>query len=1087
MAQTPRPHCQGPAQIPLRKDRQVEIPSEESTLTTTTHFNIQLQLFQQHSERGEMNTTLHDYLRQIAETTARGDAREESYYPILKSLIEGFERTGKTAVTMLPKKTDAGNPDFRVWDGRQHITGYIEAKIPGANLDQIENSEQLTRYRETFPNLILTDFYEFRLYRDGRMVMKTFIARPFIAGKLKHLPPLENEDAFADLLARFFSFSLPRTFTAESLARELAKRTRFLRDEVVAQELLEATNGRAEIRGFYRAFEKYLLPGLDETQFADLFSQTLTYGMFAARSRSAEDFTRESAYRRIPQTTGVLRDLFRFISLGDLPPQMEVIVDDIADVLSAADLEKILHQFSCEGKGKDPIVHFYETFLSAYDPGLRNQRGVYYTPEPVVGYIVRSIHELLKTRFNLPDGLADPRVTLLDPAAGTLTFPAEAIRLAAVEYTSKYGEGGKRGFIREQILRNYYAFELMMAPYAIGHLKMSYLLEELGCPLEEHDRFQLYLTNSLSMEDIYLADLPGLSALSDESHAALKVKQKPILVILGNPPYSGISANQNEWTEQLLKSDLDGAQSYYTVDGQPLNEKKVWLQDDYVKFLRFAQWKVQKAGEGVVGMITNHGYLDNPTFRGMRQSLMQTFNEIHVLNLHGSSLKKEKTPQGGKDENVFDIRPGVAVVLLVKQKGKSGCVVSGGDLFGTREEKYRWLETHELKDIESNEITPVSPWYFFTKNHIGEISKYQEWPQINTIFPKNVTGIVTARDDFVIDFSKEELKTRIMQFRNPSLSDEIIAKSFKLKDTRGWKLGTARKKLATDDEWDRYFEKILYRPFDVREIYYSQDMIDWGRPEFMRHMLQGENIGLCLAKRVEGNRDWQHAFISDKLITHHSVSMKEVNTLFPLYLYPSTAQGELFGGAFSGREANLMPGLLDQLSAAYGRQVTPEEVLSYIYGVFYSNLYREKYAEALRIDFPRVPFTGSAEVFAQMSALGERLVGLHLLKSAELDPPVARYQGSGNDQIEKAAYDADRGRVVINADKYFEGITPEVWNYQIGGYQVLMKYLKDRKGRRMDDPVRYIQIATALARTITIQHQIDQIYPEVEKDCLPLR
>lgn len=1052
--------------------------------------NIQIQLLDNHKEWGEMNATLNNYLRQIAETTARGDAREESYYPILKTLMESAAGGKRTAVTVLPKKTDAGNPDFRVWDGKQHITGYIEAKTPGSNLDHIENSEQLKRYRDTFPNLILTDFYEFRLYRDGQMVVKTFIARPFIAGTLKHIPPLENEGAFADLLSKFFSFTLPRTFTAENLARELAKRTRFLKDEVVAQELADEANGRGEIKSFYRAFEKYLLPGLDETQFADLFSQTLTYGMFAARSRSGEDFTRESAYLRIPQTTGVLRDVFRFISLGDLPPQMEVIVDDIADVLATADLEKILHKFSREGKGKDPIVHFYETFLSAYDPKLRNQRGVYYTPEPVVGYIVRSIHDLLKTRFNLPDGLADPRVTLLDPAAGTLTFPAEAIRLAAAEYTAKYGEGGKRGFVRGQILHNFYAFELMMAPYAIGHLKMSYLLEELGCPLEDSDRFQLYLTNSLSMEDIYLADMPGLSALSEESHAALKVKQKPILVILGNPPYSGISANQSEWTERLLKTDLDGAQSYYTVDGQPLGERNPkWLQDDYVKFLRFAQWKVEKAGEGVVGMITNHGYLDNPTFRGMRRSLMKTFNEIHVLNLHGSSLKKEKTPTGGKDENVFDIRPGVAVILLVKQKGKTGCVLEYGDLFGTRENKYHWLGEHQLADSQLMEVNTTSPWYFFAANHFDNLYTYQEWKGINEIFPKNNVGVVTGRDDFAIDHDSGELANRIKQLRNNTLPDEMIQQAYKIHKSKSWNFQDARNELSNVNEIENIVKPILYRPFDSRYVIFHHSVLERMRMDVMHHMLEGKNVGIITRRQQLTGKPCTYFFISNAIISDGVIRSdnKGGESFFPLYLYPSNAQGELFGGTFSGREPNLMPGLLDQLSAAYKRQVTPEEVLFYIYGVFYSNLYRQKYAEALRIDFPRVPFTSNAIAFAQLSGLGKRLADLHLLKSAELNPPLARYQGCGSDQIEKAAYDAEQGRVAINTDKYFEGISPEVWNYQIGGYQVLMKYLKDRKGRRMDDPVRYIQIATALAKTIEIQKEIDSVYPDAEKACLTLR
>jgi hypothetical protein len=618
---------------------------------------------------GIMKKLLKAYMKEIADTTKRGDAREESYYGALADLLSNFplERGRATDVTTLPKKTDAGNPDFRVWDGDNFIVGYIEAKTPGTNLDQIETSEQLERYLNTFPNLILTDFYEFRLYREGQLIDRVTIGRHFTARQLKTTPVVENPDEFEALMAKFFAFKLPKSFTAEKLAVDLAKRTRFLRDQVVAEELRDESTGGGGLSGFYNAFKRYLIAGLTQEQFADLYSQTITYGLFAAKTRAEGHFNRKLAFDYIPPTIGILRDVFRFISLGELSPQMEVIVDDITAVLNAADINSILDQYYKEGRGEDPIIHFYETFLNEYDPETRERRGVYYTPEPVVKYIVRSVHHLLKEKFDLQDGLADPKVTVLDPAAGTLTFPAEAIMLAVAEYVEKYGEGGKKGFIRDQILKNYYAFELMMAPYAIGHMKISILLESMGYKLQADDRFQLYLTNTLEMEEIDQIGIPGLHSLSEESKLAGKVKkEEPILVIMGNPPYSLLSSNTNAWTEELLKEDIDGATSYYKVDGNPLNERNPKaLQDDYVKFLRFAQWKIQKAGKGIVAMITNHGYLDNTTFRGMRQSLMKTFDEIYILDLHGNSVKRETAPNGGKDENVFDIRQGVAISLFV--------------------------------------------------------------------------------------------------------------------------------------------------------------------------------------------------------------------------------------------------------------------------------------------------------------------------------------------------------------------------------------------------------------------------------------
>ena len=612
---------------------------------------------------------LKEYLRGLFQVAQTGDAREESYYSDLSGLVSSCAEKvdkRKVQITTLPKQTEAGNPDFRVWDGKQHIIGYIEAKNPTVtNLNTVENSEQLTRYRSTFPNLILTNFFEFRLYRDGNLVNSVQIGRPFIIYQLKTVPPVEKVEDFFKLIEQFVAFSLPKKYSAKTLAVELAKRTRFLKEQVVAEELkTQKEKGSGFLLGFYEAFQTHLISGLSYDDFADLYSQTVTYGLFAARVKTTGSFSRRKAFDNIPHTIGILRDIFRFISLEEIPPQMEWIIDDISEVLSVADVNATLNKYFHEHKGRDPIVHFYETFLSEYDPKERERLGVYYTPEPVVSYITRSIHRILKDYFNISDGLADSSVRLLDPAAGTLTFPAEAARIAIEEFSGKYGEGAKESFVKNHILKNYFAFEIMMAPYAVGHLKIGFLLEEAGCRISGDERFQLYLTNTLEMKELAQSNLPGMSSLAQESRLAGKVKREvPILVILGNPPYSGHSSNIGEWISKEIKD-------YYQVDGKPLGERNSkWLQDDYVKFIRFAQWKIDQAGEGVLGFITNHSYLDNPTFRGMRRSLMKSFDHIYLLDLHGNSLKKEKCPDGSKDENVFDIRTGVAIGLFIKKPG----------------------------------------------------------------------------------------------------------------------------------------------------------------------------------------------------------------------------------------------------------------------------------------------------------------------------------------------------------------------------------------------------------------------------------
>jgi predicted helicase len=1054
---------------------------------------------------------LADYLKKIADTTAQGDAREESYYAILASLIEAFaENIGrkKIQITILPKKTEAGNPDFRIWDGQQSIVGYIEAKKPGENLDVIEDGRQLKRYRGVFPNLILTDFYEFRLYRNGQLIDKVSIGRPFIAKKLKTVPPVENEEKFLALLSKYFSFTLPKVFTAETLASELAKRTRFLRDEVIAVEmnLPLSSGGGAEVRspvhGFYTAFKKYLIADLKEDGFADIYSQTITYGLFAARTRANGKFNRKLAYDLIPQTIGILRDVFQFISLNEkkLPLGMAVAIDDIAEVLHAADVNSILHEYYRKGKGEDPIVHFYETFLNIYDPATREKRGVYYTPEPVVKYIVRAIHDLLKTHFDLHDGLASKEVTLLDPAGGTLTFPAEAIKLAVKEFTDKYGEGGLNQFFQNHLLKHYFAFELMMAPYAIGHIKIAFLLEELGYQMKDDDRFNLFLTNTLDMEDLAQAEIPGLESLSDESHQAGKVKKHdPILVILGNPPYSGHSATKNDWTEKLLKEDIDGAQSYYKVDGEPLGEKNPkWLQDDYVKFLRFSQWKIHKAGHGIVGMITNHSYLDNPTFRGMRQSLMNTFNEIYIIDLHGNSLKKETTPEGDKDENVFDIRQGVSIALFIKEKHKKGCKIFVDDLFGLREEKYDWLERTKFSKKNYKIAEPEKPYYFLKKTSNAALKHYLDWVSIQDIFPVNSIGIVTARDEFVIDFSRENLKQRIRLFKNKELDDQFIEQAYRLRNTGSWNLSEARREVMKDNDWENKFQEILYRPFDTRTIFYSSALIDRDRKEVMRHMFQ-PNIGIIARRQQLPNNECNYYFLSDKIIADGVIRSdnKGGESLFPLYLYKELEtkrkgshsmmlfEPEVTYGN-EGKKPNVNKELIEKLEAAYkkkflSKHLKPEHILNYCYGILYSGEYREKYADFLRVDFPRIPFTLDYTLFLQIAELGEELTELHLLKHKSLNKPITKYKGRGSDKIEKHRYDEERQCVFINDENYFEGITPNVWNYMIGGYQVLDKYLKSHMEESITDPTHFCRVVTSINATLQIQRKMDELFRKLNK------
>jgi predicted helicase len=1025
------------------------------------------------------------YVKGLFKVASRGDAREESYYSTLEKLLYDYsdiKSFNNISVTTLPKKTEAGNPDFRIWDGKQHITGYIEAKTPHTNLDDVQYSEQLKRYRGTFPNLILTNFFEFRLFRNGELIDRVQIARPFMIDRLKMIPTIEHEDNFLSLLERFFSFSLPKVYNAKNLAVELAKRTRFLKDEVITQEIKEEQEGKSgQILSFYNAFHKYLIFGLTHEEFADFYSQTITYGLFAARTRNAAEFNRKLAYDKIPHTIGILRDVFHFISLGDLPQTMEWIIDDIAEILSVTDVKAILHEYFHEGKGKDPIVHFYETFLTEYDPETREKRGIYYTPEPIVSFIVRSLNKVLKDKFSKSSGFSSEKVTVLDPAGGTLTFLTEAAKLTVQEYVNKYGDGAKKEFIKSHILENFFAFELMMAPYAIGHLKMAFFLEELGYKLADDDRFKYYLTNTLEMEKLEQIDIPGLKSLSEESEEAGKIKKdKPILVIMGNPPYSGHSANKGKWMDDLLKKgyskpDEEKDDGYYMVDGKPLGERNPkWLQDDYVKFIRFAQWKIDQAGEGVLGFITNHSYIDNPTFRGMRQSLMKTFDEIYILDLHGNSLKKETCPDGSKDGNVFDIMQGVAIAFFIKSspaRKVDRSDVFHSDLYGIRDLKYDWLAKNDITTTNWQKLKPKSEFYFFAPYNKKLENQYYNYSKITDIFPVNSVGFLTHKDKFLINFDLSKLKRNVQMFLNNSIPWEIIKSTFSLKEYNFKK----RKLLQDVSDIDQYFVKCHYRVFDERFIFYCNKIVDRPRTEVLHNMLENNYSIIC--QRQTYGLDFNHAFIADKISDLNYISNLGGGSVFPLYLYPDKEKLDIFSRIESEeKKPNINKKIWESVKKAISEELTTEDFLFYIYAVLFSKVYRTKFAEFLKKDFPRIPLTKDPELFFKLSEYGKQLADLHLLKSSELETPSSKFFGEGDNRVKRVKF--EKNKVYINENKYFDGVPEEVWNYYIGGYQVCYKWLKDRKDRilSVSEVKTYCKIVTALEKTIEIQNKIDEIY-----------
>jgi predicted helicase len=818
-------------------------------------------------------TAISDYLKKIEKAYAAGNATEHTHRPALKELIESFA-AGVTA-TNEPRRIKCGAPDFIVTK-KQTPLGYIECKDIGKSLTEVERTDQIKRYRESLGNFILTDYLEFRWYVAG--LYRSSVQLAAVAdGKIKLSK--NAEAALQELLQAFLTISTPTVNSPKELAVRMAALARLIRD------IMKATFNEEDLTDDepdplheqLTGFRKVLIHDLSPEQFADMYAQTICYGLFAARcnTSSSEHFTRQNAGFDLPKTNPFLRKMFDYIAGVNLDERIVWAVDDLAELLHRTDMEAILKDFGKHTRQEDPVVHFYETFLAAYDPRMREARGVYYTPEPVVSYIVRSIDHILKTDFKLPDGLADAtkikvaqptskkkmdvhKVQILDPATGTGTFLYFIIE--QIYNAFKDNKGMWSSYVSQHLLPRLFGFELLMAPYAVAHMKLDLQLKESGYDFKSAERLRIYLTNTLE-EAHAMTGLPLFTQwIAEEANAASDIKKDaPVMVVLGNPPYSGHSANTGEWISGLLRgNDTQTGQktgNYFEVDGQPLGEKNPkWLNDDYVKFIRFAQWRIEQTGYGILAFISNNGYLDNPTFRGMRQSLMQTFDDIYILDLHGNSKRKEKAPDGSEDKNVFDIQQGVAIGIFIKRTSNKNSLatVRHADLWGKREilkkannenilvgGKYHWLAENNTKSTKWTQLEPQIPMYLFIPQDMSMKVEFGNYISISEIFKVNNVGIVTSRDSLTIHLSKEVAWCTINDF--VSLEEEAARDKYHLgTDAIDWKVISAQKDLKQSGISKEKITPILYRPFDNRYTYYTGNSGGFHcrpRSDVMRHIL----------------------------------------------------------------------------------------------------------------------------------------------------------------------------------------------------------------------------------------------------------
>lgn len=1020
-----------------------------------------------------------------------GISREHSYRGDLQTLLSTL--LPEILITNEPARISCGAPDY-ILTHKDIPVGYIEAKDIGVDLGSKTLKEQFDRYRASLTNLIFTDYLDFHFYKDGNFVTKIAIAE-IQNGKIVALPG--NFDTFTGLIKNFAATISQTIKSPGKLAEMMAGRAKMMAD--VIEKALNADDenkSNSALKGQMQTFKNVLIHDITNRAFADLYAQTIAYGMFAARYHdpTLPTFSRQEAATLIPKTNPFLRRLFQDIAGYDLDDRLVWIVDELVQIFLATDVADIMRNFGTRTKQEDPVIHFYETFLAAYDPALRKARGVWYTPEPVVNFIVRAVDDILKTEFGLSQGLADTsktkikvevqgkkvekevhKVQILDPATGTGTFLAEVIRQIHQKFEGQKGIWSN--YVENNLIPRLNGFELLMASYAMAHLKLDLLLTETGFKPTKDQRFRVYLTNSLEESH---PDAGTLFShwLSDEANEANNVKRDaPVMVVIGNPPYSGESVNKGNWIMNLMED-------YKKEPGgkEKLKERNPkWINDDYMKFLRYGQYFIERNGEGILAFINPHGFLDNPTFRGMRWNLLKTYDKIYTIDLHGNSKKKETAPDGSADVNVFDIMQGVSINLLIKTGRKKPNELGNifhFDLYGKRELKYDFLLKNSLQSIQYVQLQPGKPNYFFVRKNFEVQVQYETGLKVNDLFPRFLLGPNSHRDDFAIAFDKTTAAKRIDDFKIGGLSADNLRLKYGLKDGRDWNLKTARSKVPDNT----VPINCLYRPFDNRFMLYGEYAFDYHRPLVNDHLIFKNNLALITTRVTTENFS---LFIANQPCGQHKIATPyDGSYIAPLYLYSSTANQINFEK--SERIPNLNTAIVQQIAQKIGLRFTPEkepdtatfapiDILDYIYAVLHSPTYRETYKEFLKIDFPRVPYPKDVATFWALVALGGQLRQAHLLESPAVEKNITQYPEDGDNVVRKVRY--ENGRVYINDTQYFDNVPPLAWEFYIGGYQPAQKWLKDRKDRTLgfEDVAHYRRIIAALVETDRLMGEVDKI------------
>lgn len=1055
-----------------------------------------------------ISEALSTYIKELDTLYSMGNATEKSYRTALSGFVSDFAPKSIVIVEE-PQCEVYGIPDFQLTRNNLAVS-FIETKNIGDNdLKGVKangNKEQFNRYKSALGTIVFTDYLTFLFYQNGALTQTATIGYV----KNNHIvieEGMEQAAKLQDILTTLFNAKPQKITSPSRLANIMAGKAKLTANVIQNAMASSSTNDDKELHRKMQALKDILVHDMDERQFADFYSQTIIYGMFIARiyDKTPDSFSRLKASQLIPTYSPFLKKIFGYLTLTELHPKVEWIVEDLVEIFRATDMGKVMKNY---GKGtgrKDPIVNFYEYFFRQLAPKQRKESGAWFTPHPIVRYIVEAVDHILKAQLGISDGLADNsvvnnpktgkpthRVQILDPATGTGTFLVEVCEKIRESYK------GQEGLWPEDVVKHIVprlnGFEYLVAPYTMAHLKLSTALGLNTVPTTP-DRVNVFLTNSLE-ESSDVPPIPFATYISDEANAANAIKNEtPVMVILGNPPYNEKSANRGEWITRLMddykqepgkqKQVTHSARNKKTIVKNTLEETNPkGIDNDYCKFIRLGENFVERNGEGVLAYISANTFLDAALFRGMRYNLLTTFDEIYILNLHGSLMRKEVNEH---EECVFDIKVGVSINIFIRKKGRAeGSMgrVYYKDLFGTKQEKFDYLAAHSFADTDFREIQPQAPLYTFRQYDGNEEETYYAGFGIDKLMPSGVQGFTTDRDSVAINYDKEDVVKIVQDLLDNTKTDDYLRQKYHLKDGRDWQLAQARNRISKSSLWQQRITEALYRPFDKRWTLFDKALVTYPRPLIQDNILNRENIVLCVGKQgnVVGNKEWTLAFISD-LPTDKNVVYRGGIYLFPLYLYD---------GAF--RHTNFAPVIVERIEQRLGLMMQdnadterkdggflPIDLLDYVYALLYSPSYRRRFHDFLQTGFPVIPYPEGKDSFFATAERGKRLRGLHLMKTIGRKDIFTSYPMSSpqfNNRVEKVTMEKTAEqtcRIYINEEQYFDNVPADAYFYNICGYQMADKYLSDRKGKRLtnEEIIHYQKMIYAIKQTIDLQEEMD--------------